>query len=171
MIEGKVGSRKLVWKNTPKGKAGEGVVEINGKPQAVKWIRDDQGIWIETENGYVGYDVRKTLNDDGVAQYSLLKRRQAGLVNGLSFLKAGEESTGGEAKVKKGAKVKSQMPGKILRVNIKAGDAVKKGQGLMVMEAMKMENEIKASQDGIVKEIKVTEGQAVETGAELVIFQ
>jgi len=171
MIEGKVGSKKLIWKNTPKGKTGEGVVDVNGRPETVKWIRDDQGIWIETSNGYVGYDVRKTVNDDGQAQYALLKRRHAGFVSGLAFLKAGEESTGGEAKVKKGAKIKSQMPGKILRIHVKAGDAVKKGQGLLVMEAMKMENEIKAAQDGVVKEVKVTEGQAIETGAELVIFQ
>jgi biotin carboxyl carrier protein len=171
MIEGKVGSKKLVWKNTPKGKVGEGVVEINGKPESVKWVRDDQGIWIETAQGYVGYDVRKTMNDDGQTQYSLLKRRQAGTVTGLAFFKAGEETTGSEIKVKKSVKIKSQMPGKILRISIKAGDSVKKGQSLMVMEAMKMENEIKASQDGIVKEVKVTEGQAVETGAELIHFQ
>lgn len=170
MIEGKVGSKKLSWKNTPRGKAGEGIVEINGRAQNVKWVRDDQGIWIETAEGYIGYDVRKTMNDDGVAQYALLQRRQAGLIQGLSFLKAGEDAVSSEAKVKKGVKIKSQMPGKILRISIKAGDTVKKGQGLMVMEAMKMENEIKASQDGVVKEIKVTEGQAVETGAELILF-
>lgn len=171
MIEGKVGSRKLVWKNTPKGKTGEGVVEVNGRAENVKWIRDDQGIWIETAQGYVGYDVRKTINDDGQPQYSLLKRRQAGVVNGLAFFKAGEENTGSDAKVKKGVKIKSQMPGKILRINVKAGDTVKKGQSLLVMEAMKMENEIKSSQEGVIKEIKVTEGQAVETGAELILFQ
>ena len=62
------------------------------------------------------------------------------------------------------------MPGKILRVHIKKGDLVKKGQSLMVMEAMKMENEIKATQDGVVKEIKVNEGQAIETGADLIIL-
>jgi glutaconyl-CoA decarboxylase len=86
-------------------------------------------------------------------------------------LKAGEETSGGEAKVKKGVKVKSQMPGKILRIHVKAGDAVKKGQSLLVMEAMKMENEIKSLQDGVIKEVKVTEGQAIETGAELILFQ
>jgi biotin carboxyl carrier protein len=62
------------------------------------------------------------------------------------------------------------MPGKILRIHVEVGVVVKKGQAIMVMEAMKMENEIKSPQDGTIKEIKVSEGHAVETGAELVIF-
>ena len=73
-------------------------------------------------------------------------------------------------RVKKGARVKAQMPGKIVRVLTVAGAEVKKGQALMVMEAMKMENEIKSPEDGVIKEIKVGEGQAVETGAELLSF-
>ncbi len=171
MIQGKVGSKKLEWKNTPRGRDGEAVVEINGRAETVRWHRDDQGIWLETSAGYVGYDLRKTTNDDGVAQYTLLNRRREEIVSGLAFLKSGEEGdASGATKVKKGAKIKSQMPGKILRVHVKAGDAVKKGQSIIVMEAMKMENEIKSPQDGTVKEVKVSEGQNVETGAELVSF-
>ena len=85
-------------------------------------------------------------------------------------MKAGEGADSATKKVKKGAKIKSQMPGKILRVHVKAGDTVQKGQSVMVMEAMKMENEIKSPQEGVVKEVKVAEGHAVETGAELLIF-
>ena len=170
MIEGKVGSKKLVWKSNPRGSEGEAVVEINGRAEAVRWHRDDQGIWIETSQGYQGFDVRKTTNDDGVAQYALLQRKNASVSAGLAFLKAGEETDASATKVKKSVKIKSQMPGKILRVSIKAGDVVKKGQAVMVMEAMKMENEIKSPQDGTIKEVKVTEGQAIETGAELVSF-
>ena len=170
MIEGKVGSKKLIWKSTPKGNAGEAIVEISGKSETVRWHRDDQGIWIETSQGYKGFDVRKTINDDGVAQYALLQRKNANLVSGLGFFKTGEEGDSTTTKVKKSAKIKSQMPGKILRVSVKIGDMVKKGQSIMVMEAMKMENEIKSPQDGVIKEVKVIEGQAVETGAELVSF-
>ena len=56
------------------------------------------------------------------------------------------------------------MPGKILRIHVASGAPVERGQPLMVMEAMKMENEIKATQAGVMGQIKVTEGQAVETG-------
>lgn len=170
MIEGKVGPKKLIWKNVPRGRSGEAVVEINGRAETVRWTRDEQGIWIETSLGYSGFDVRKTTNDDGVAQYALLQRKVASLISGVNFLKAGEEEDSSACKTKKRFRIKSQMPGKILRVTVKAGDSVKKGQSVMVMEAMKMENEIKSPQDGTIKEIKVTEGQAVETGAELVLF-
>ncbi|MBC7397320.1 MAG: acetyl-CoA carboxylase biotin carboxyl carrier protein subunit [Bdellovibrionales bacterium] len=172
MIEGKVGSKKLSWQTTPKGRSGEGVVTLaNGKAENVRWIKDDQGIWIETSEGYFGFDVRKSENDDGLAQYELLKRKHADVSTGVSFFKAGEGEASGAQKAKKSIKVKSQMPGKIVRIMVKAGDEVKKGQALIVMEAMKMENEIKALQDGIIKELKVTEGQAVETGAELLHFE
>ena len=172
MIEGKVGSRKYIWNTIPKGQSGEAEVLLpSGKPERVKWIRDSQGVWIETSNGYFGYEVRKTHNDDGLAQYALIRRKHAGLIQGLSFLKAGEEvDVAGGARQKKGLKVKSQMPGKIIRILVKPGDDVKKGQALLVMEAMKMENEIKASQDGVIKDVKVAEGQAVETGAEMILF-
>ena len=59
------------------------------------------------------------------------------------------------------------MPGKILGVKANAGDAVKKGQVIVVLEAMKMENDIVAPQDGTVASINVTVGQSVESGAVL----
>lgn len=62
-------------------------------------------------------------------------------------------------------RVTAPMPGKIVRVLVEAGQDVTSGQGLVVMEAMKMENELKASRAGRVKDIAVREGQAVETGA------
>ena len=171
MIEGKVGAKKLVFTHLPKGKTGEVEVQISGRTEKVKWMRDDQGIWIETSQGYQGFDVRKFVNDDGQVDYQLLGRKRSELLNSVSFLKAGEEGDASAAqKVKKSAKIKSQMPGKIVRILVKSGESVKKGQSVMVMEAMKMENEIKALQDGTIKEIKVNEGQAVETGAELLTF-
>ncbi len=60
--------------------------------------------------------------------------------------------------------VKSPMPGTILSVNVNTGDAVKKGQILMILEAMKMENEILASQDGTVASVNVTKGATVDSG-------
>jgi pyruvate carboxylase subunit B len=57
------------------------------------------------------------------------------------------------------------MPGMIVRVEVQAGDRVRAGQGLVVMEAMKMENELRASADATVKEVLVSPGDAVEKGA------
>ena len=64
-----------------------------------------------------------------------------------------------------GEKIAAPMPGTILSVNVAAGDAVKKGQVLMILEAMKMENEIMAPCDGTVTSVSVTKGAAVESGA------
>lgn len=61
-------------------------------------------------------------------------------------------------------KVNSPMPGKILSVKAPAGTAVKKGDVIMVLEAMKMENEIPAPQDGTVASINVNAGDSVEAG-------
>ncbi len=63
-----------------------------------------------------------------------------------------------------GEKVTSPMPGTILSVNVAAGDAVKRGQVLMILEAMKMENEIMCPCDGTVSSVSVTKGAAVESG-------
>ena len=70
-----------------------------------------------------------------------------------------------------GESITSPMPGNILAVNVAAGDVVKKGQVLMVLEAMKMENEIMAPHDGKVTAVAVTKGAAVESGALLCTIQ
>ena len=60
------------------------------------------------------------------------------------------------------------MPGTILKVNVEKGASVKKGDVLLVLEAMKMENDIQAPADGIVIAVQATKGASVETGAPLV---
>jgi biotin carboxyl carrier protein len=69
------------------------------------------------------------------------------------------------------AKVTAPMPGKIVRVSAAPGQAVKTGECLVVMEAMKMENEIRSPRDGVVKDVVVKEGQAVESGALLILVE
>ncbi len=71
------------------------------------------------------------------------------------------------AQAGEGEQVNSPMPGTILSVNVKEGDAVKAGQVLMILEAMKMENEIMAGVDGTVTSVCVAQGATVETGAVL----
>jgi biotin carboxyl carrier protein len=63
--------------------------------------------------------------------------------------------------------VASPMPGKVVKVLVREGDEVKAGQGLVVVEAMKMENELKSPKDGKVVEVLAVEGQAVEANAKL----
>ena len=68
-------------------------------------------------------------------------------------------------------RVTSPMPGKIVKVLVKPGDKVDARQGLVVVEAMKMENELRARAEGTVTEVRVTEGSSVEAGAILVVLE
>ena len=68
-------------------------------------------------------------------------------------------------------RVVAPMPGKVVRVLVKPGDEVKARQGLVVVEAMKMENELRAARDGRVRDVAVTEGQSVDAGAVLLIVE
>ena len=63
------------------------------------------------------------------------------------------------------------MPGKIIAVLVSEGDAVEKGQGLVIVEAMKMENEVRSPATGTVRDIKVKPGDTVEGGAVLVVVE
>lgn len=67
-----------------------------------------------------------------------------------------------------GGSLNAPMPGKVFKIVAKAGDTVKTGQTLLVLEAMKMEHAIKAPADGVVKKILFAEGQLVPAGALLV---
>lgn len=66
-----------------------------------------------------------------------------------------------------GGVIKALMPGRVVRVLVAEGETVRKGAGLLILEAMKMENEIQAPMDGTVDELFVAAGQTVEAGAEL----
>jgi 3-methylcrotonyl-CoA carboxylase alpha subunit len=66
-----------------------------------------------------------------------------------------------------GGVIKALMPGRVVRVLVAEGDSVSKGTGLVILEAMKMENEIQAQTAGVVDKIFVEPGQTVEAGAEL----
>ncbi|HZM51170.1 MAG TPA: biotin/lipoyl-containing protein [Vicinamibacteria bacterium] len=115
---------------------------------------------------------------DGRAYDAVVERRDGGyrvLLRGQAIEVALMEASRGAVAARRAvggpARVQAPMPGKLVRVLVRAGEDVGAGQGLVVMEAMKMENEIRAPRAGRVKEAPVREGQAVETGALLVLLE
>jgi biotin carboxyl carrier protein len=75
------------------------------------------------------------------------------------------------AKASSPQRVVAAMPGRVVRVLVSPGDAVRAGQGLVVIEAMKMENELRATRDGRVADVRVREAASVEAGALLVVIE
>lgn len=90
-------------------------------------------------------------------------KRYYAKVNGREYEVEIEELAAGAAGL-----IASPMPGQVLRVLAKPGQAVKRGQVLLVLEAMKMENEIMAPADGTVSQVYAAEGAAVNTGDPLI---
>lgn len=78
----------------------------------------------------------------------------------------------GRSEAARGPKpVRAPMPGLVVRVDVEAGQTVAPGQGIVIVEAMKMENELRADGGGIVSRVHVAAGQAVEKGTVLVEFE
>ena len=78
---------------------------------------------------------------------------------------------GAGSSVKGPGSLKAPMPGLVLKIEIEVGQNVERGDGLVIMEAMKMENELKAHGSAVIKEIKVKPGQPVEKNQILVVFE
>lgn len=86
------------------------------------------------------------------------------------------ENKPGEGTIKKTAStggyiLKAPLPGSIFKISVKVGDSVTKGQTLLIMEAMKMENNIQSEKDGVIKEIKVNIGDAVLQNDALIVIE
>ncbi len=69
------------------------------------------------------------------------------------------------------AEIKTAMPGKVVRILVEEGTEVKTGDGIIVVEAMKMQNEMKSPKDGIIKEIRFAEGATVNAGDVLAVIE
>jgi 3-methylcrotonyl-CoA carboxylase alpha subunit len=84
------------------------------------------------------------------------------LFNPLALKRGGSDDAAGQ-----GGTIRAMMPGRVVRLLVSAGEAVCRGAGLLILEAMKMENEIVAPADGILSDFFVKPGDTVEVGAEL----
>ncbi|MGZ3774599.1 MAG: acetyl-CoA carboxylase biotin carboxyl carrier protein subunit [Pseudobdellovibrionaceae bacterium] len=119
---------------------------FDGKSYLIDVIGKDTNYTVFTRNSF---RTIKVFNDEMLLHESLKK--------GGGF--------GGEQELKAG------MPGKIIEIFAKEGEIVKANKPLLIMEAMKMENEMRATRDVKIKEIKVKQGDSVESGAVLITFE
>lgn len=131
--------------------------------------------WLVADFTEAGPSLRSLRLEDGT-QYSLTHHREGSvheitLAGSKVHVEISDPLAGrrkrGEDAVEAGGIVKALMPGRVVRVLVTAGETVRKGAGLLILEAMKMENEIQAPVDGVVDQIFVASGTTVEGGAEL----
>ena len=131
--------------------------------------------WLEADLVDAGGFVRVLRLADGT-QYSLIHHRegnqhhvtlsgstiQVEVIDPLALRRTREDDMGA------GGVVKALMPGRVVRVLVNKGDTVQKGSGVLILEAMKMENEIQAPIAGVIDQIFVSAGDTVDGGADLV---
>lgn len=119
---------------------------FHGKSYMLDTLSNPDGYTIFTGNSYRNVTIH---NDESLLHQSLK--------GGGTFSDANQLTAG--------------MPGKISKIFIKPGQRVASGKPILIMEAMKMENEMRAHHDCVIKDVKVNEGASVETGAVLVTFE
>lgn len=175
-IQCRVGEWVFRWKAVPRGMEGTTHVEIRLGDQVHKeieihWKRDSSGIWISLPQRLIGFNLSGSKEDESPMEYEISQRGVIQEWSQISLSYGAEEVQVASLHQSKTIRVRAQMPGKIIRVVAKEGQLIQKGQSLVVMEAMKMENEIRASQAGKITQVKVLEGQTVETGADLILME
>ena len=140
------------------------LVEIDGSSKLVN-ANKLEGDFYSILIGGVSYEVSVEVAGDGYI-----------IRHGASEQQVRFTDAGRQARERSGAgegpqTVESMMPGKVVRVLVQEGDTVTEGQGLVVVEAMKMENEIESPKDGKITAVKVEPGATVEPGGALVIVE
>lgn len=142
-------------------------VRIDGVPHEVDSRPTDLGLSIVRAHSGRSLDVAITEQPGGELWVQLPNVTVPAVVDARRYRRGGSGTVAAAGELR----VVAPMPGRVVRVLVKPGDDVEARQGLVVVEAMKMENEIRSLKAGRVKEVAVTPGQSVESGRLLVIVE
>ena len=149
----------------------EGVVRVDGQVVDVDITEAEPGVWllrrgseqavahVDGRGGKLAVELRRPGRDAQVIAAEVSDARRGPIA-------APTRATAGGAPIT----VRSPIPGRLIKLLVKVGDAVAAGQTLIVLEAMKMENELAAPRAGRVSELRVAEGSAVDAAQELVVI-
>ena len=146
---------------------GRFLVRVDGQPLDVESRVTDLGLSLRYAGDGRSVDVAVT--DRGAGEF-WIQLPHVG-VDASVDARRYRRAAGGPAATAGEIRVVAPMPGRIVRVLVAAGDDVAAGQGLVVVEAMKMENEIRAARAGRVKEVGVVPGVSVESGRHLMTIE
>lgn len=144
---------------------------INGSDYAVNMAQKDAHNWVVTRDG-MDYRVEvASLDTDNKTAVLRINGRKYALKLADQFDQLLKDLGLENMTVKKVSEIKSPMPGLVLDILVKAGDTIKKGDQVLILEAMKMENILKSQTDAVVKSVEVESGIAVEKGQILIKFE
>ena len=165
------GRTRVVVLERGKG-AGEYRVTVDGHPHLVEAARPDEYTLVlglaGSEKGTVPYSVHVTPGGGpGQVLVTLGTKTVTATVNGRRTGRVAESATHAHGE----QSVVAPMPGRVVRVLVAAGDEVAARQGVVVVEAMKMENELRSPKAGRVKDVHVSPGTSVEAGRVLIVIE
>ena len=160
--------------------------EINGEKHEVEVVRDGRSVTATVDGRRYDLDVSEPekevlliknankisqvfVSPKAGSEFSVTIHGQAldvEIIDPKRLRGAGNDTEHGDGL----AEIKTAMPGKVVRILVESGDEVTKGDGIIVVEAMKMQNELKSPKDGVVKEIRSAEGDTVNVGEVLVVI-
>ena len=162
------------------------VARVNGRSETVEVTGSDGRFRVTVGEQTIDVDARQPMSGlssllvDGVSHVAEVAPTEGGTLvdlDGATYLVEIEEyaryvirTRGGTSGGGTGQTIKAPLPGKVTHVAVAVGDHVKRGDTVVVIEAMKMENEFKAAAPGTVTEIRVRPGQAVNAGDVLVLI-
>ena len=143
-------------------------IEVNGTNYDIEIIGDKAMVDGKEINIKLNEDEDEITIEGGIFRCDFVEEGEPSLmiINGMTYVVSRIFARNSIFK-----EVKSPMTGKIVGVFVKPGNEVKRGQLLVVLEAMKMENQIKSHANGRIREINVCEGQSVDTGEILITFE
>lgn len=154
------GNQKVI-EISPKGE-GSYRAKVNGNEYNLKVTPVDRNIYLLDLNGMV-FDCFVYENKNGYVVF--LNGETIEIETGLTLL------SGGKLEKKGKVEVKARMPGRVKKILAKVGESIEKDRGVLTLEAMKMENEIKSPKDGVLKELNVKEGMTIEVGTVLFVVE
>jgi biotin carboxyl carrier protein len=150
-------------------------VVVDGVERAIEVVGLEKGAWllregnaqalayVDGQGGKTSVSIRRGGADPVVVTAEVTEARSAAVAELVR--QARSTATSGPAAVR------SPMPGRVVKVLVRAGERIATGQAVVVVEAMKMENELRAPRAGTVREIRCAEGAAVEAGQDLIVVE
>ncbi|TET91981.1 MAG: biotin/lipoyl-binding protein [Methanomassiliicoccales archaeon] len=141
-------------------------VEVEGTKDGMRVVLDDQDFSVRVGESHVTVD-----GQEHKVEVRNLRRGRPSWYYATE--QAGEVELGKPAEklLRKEGMIHPPMPGRVVSIKVKEGDVVKVGTPILVLEAMKMQNEVVSPVDGEVKEVRTTEGSLVDVGDMLVLIQ